>query len=79
MNAYARGYRAALCNNNFDIEGNNLAALAGVEYDESTPTFLIWIGIAEALKRSAENDASKQSARHLDQNKIRRWSREKRR
>jgi hypothetical protein len=54
MEAYRRGYKAALCNDTFDVKGNNLAALAGVEYDESTPTFRIWLGIAEALKRSNE-------------------------
>lgn len=51
MTAYAQGYKAALCNDAFAVDGNNLAALAGVEYDDTTPTFEIWIGIANALRK----------------------------
>ena len=54
MSDYARGYKAALVDDAFAIEGNNLADLAGVKWSDKTPTFQIQNGIANRLRRRPE-------------------------
>jgi hypothetical protein len=54
MSDYARGYRAALVDDQFAIEGNNLADLAGVKWTDKTPAFQIQVGISDRLRRKTE-------------------------